>query len=102
MAVGSARRLASKVSVSVDMGSAVTGDAQRDAALPAPDWFDSAAHPKALSFHGFLCRPPEFLGGGDKYVAQARVRKILQSKFKWIDSRRMCEFVDRALAGDLG
>jgi cytochrome b561/polyisoprenoid-binding protein YceI len=37
----------SRVSVSIDMASAKTGDAQRDASLPAPDWFDSAAHPKA-------------------------------------------------------
>jgi cytochrome b561/polyisoprenoid-binding protein YceI len=37
----------SKVSVSIDMGSAKTGDEQRDASLPAGDWFDSANHPKA-------------------------------------------------------
>jgi cytochrome b561/polyisoprenoid-binding protein YceI len=38
----------SRVKVTVDMASADTGDAQRDAALPAPDWFDSAAHPQAV------------------------------------------------------
>jgi cytochrome b561/polyisoprenoid-binding protein YceI len=38
----------SKVSVSIDMGSAKTGDAQRDASLPATDWFDAATHPKAV------------------------------------------------------
>jgi polyisoprenoid-binding protein YceI len=38
----------SKVTVTIDMGSAKTGDAQRDASLPAPDWFDSAAHPSAV------------------------------------------------------
>ncbi len=37
----------SRVSVSIDMASAVTGDEQRDAALTAPDWFDIAAHPRA-------------------------------------------------------
>jgi len=37
----------SKVTVSIDMGSANTGEAQRDASLPAPDWFDTATHPKA-------------------------------------------------------
>jgi cytochrome b561/polyisoprenoid-binding protein YceI len=38
----------SKVTVTIDMGSAKTGDPQRDASLPAPDWFDSAAHPSAV------------------------------------------------------
>jgi polyisoprenoid-binding protein YceI len=38
----------SKVTVTIDMGSAKTGDAQRDASLPAPDWFDSATHPSAV------------------------------------------------------
>jgi polyisoprenoid-binding protein YceI len=38
----------SKVTVTIDMGSAKTGDDQRDAALPSPDWFDSAAHPSAV------------------------------------------------------
>jgi cytochrome b561/polyisoprenoid-binding protein YceI len=38
----------SKVTVTIDMGSAKTGDPQRDASLPAPDWFDSAAHPSAI------------------------------------------------------
>lgn len=38
----------SKVTVTIDMGSAKTGDDQRDAALPSPDWFDSAAHPNAV------------------------------------------------------
>ena len=38
----------SEVTVTIDMGSAKTGDAQRDASLPAPDWFDSAAHPSAV------------------------------------------------------
>ncbi|MGH6910418.1 MAG: cytochrome b/b6 domain-containing protein [Phenylobacterium sp.] len=38
----------SKVTVTIDMSSAKTGDAQRDASLPAPDWFDSANHPSAV------------------------------------------------------
>jgi polyisoprenoid-binding protein YceI len=38
----------SKVTVTIDMSSAKTGDDQRDAALPSPDWFDSAAHPNAV------------------------------------------------------
>jgi len=38
----------SKVTVTIDMGSAKTGDPQRDASLPAPDWFDSTSHPNAV------------------------------------------------------
>lgn len=38
----------SRVVVTVDMTSADTGDAQRDAALPSADWFDSRRHPKAV------------------------------------------------------
>ncbi|THD56705.1 YceI family protein [Phenylobacterium sp.] len=38
----------SKVVVTIDMTSAKTGDDQRDASLPASDWFDAAAHPKAV------------------------------------------------------
>lgn len=37
----------SKVTVSIDMASANTGDAQRDQTLPAYDWFDAGSHPKA-------------------------------------------------------
>ena len=58
----------SKVSVSIDMGSAVTGDAQRDAALPSGDWFDSAAHPKAT----FTAQRFEKVGE-DRYVAHGRL-----------------------------
>ncbi len=36
-----------KVSVSIDLASAVTGDVQRDQSLPGADWFDTATHPKA-------------------------------------------------------
>ncbi len=37
----------SKVSVSINMSSATSGDEQRDASLPGSDWFDAAVHPKA-------------------------------------------------------
>lgn len=37
----------SKLTVGVDMSSAVTGDDQRDQSLPSGDFFDTAAHPKA-------------------------------------------------------
>jgi polyisoprenoid-binding protein YceI len=38
----------SKVRVSIDVSSVKTGDAQRDATLPSPDWLDGAGHPKAV------------------------------------------------------
>jgi polyisoprenoid-binding protein YceI len=37
----------SKLTVNVDMGSAATGDDQRDQSLPSGDFFDTAEHPKA-------------------------------------------------------
>jgi cytochrome b561/polyisoprenoid-binding protein YceI len=54
----------SKVSVSIDMASAKTGDEQRDASLPAPDWFDTANHPKAT-----FTATRFTAAGGDRYVA---------------------------------
>ncbi|THD82006.1 MAG: cytochrome B [Phenylobacterium sp.] len=54
----------SKVSVSIDLTSAETGDAQRDAVLPSPDWFDAGAHPKAV----FTATRFE-KAGADRYVA---------------------------------
>jgi len=54
----------SKVSVSVDTTSAKTGDDQRDALLPSGDWFDAAAHPKAVFTATRFDHP-----GGDRYVA---------------------------------
>jgi len=39
---------ASKVTVTIDMTSAKTGDDQRDASLPAAEWFDATVHPKAV------------------------------------------------------
>ena len=38
----------SKLTVTVDMGSAATGDDQRDQSLPSGDFFDTAEHPKAI------------------------------------------------------
>ena len=38
---------ASHVAVTIDLASAVTGDAQRDGALPGKDWFDVAEFPRA-------------------------------------------------------
>lgn len=37
----------SKVSVGIDLASAVSGDAQRDESLQGADWFGTAEHPKA-------------------------------------------------------
>jgi polyisoprenoid-binding protein YceI len=38
---------ASRITVDIDIASAVTGDAQRDAALPGKEWFDTANFPRA-------------------------------------------------------
>lgn len=54
----------SRVSVSIDMASGKTGDAQRDASLPASDWFDSASHKKAV----FTAKAFQKTGA-DRYVA---------------------------------
>ncbi len=54
----------SRVSVSIDLASAVTGDAQRDQSLPGTDWFDTAAHPKA----GFTATRFEKVGE-DRFIA---------------------------------
>ena len=54
----------SKVTVTIDMTSAKTGDPQRDASLPASDWFDAATHPKAV----FTATRFEKTGA-DRYVA---------------------------------
>jgi len=54
----------SKVTVTVDMTSAKTGDDQRDASLPSGDWFDAATHPKAV----FTATRFE-KAGADRYVA---------------------------------
>lgn len=55
-----------KVSVDIDIGTAETGDIDRDEALPGKDWFNLKAFPKAkfetTSFSHM---------GGDKYEAKA-------------------------------
>ena len=51
---------ASKVSVTVDVASAVTGDADRDQAMPTPDWFSAHAFPQA----SFVTRGFKDLAGG--------------------------------------
>ncbi|MFI4964043.1 MAG: cytochrome b/b6 domain-containing protein [Caulobacterales bacterium] len=72
----------SKVTVTIDMTSAETGDPQRDAALPAPDWFDAATHPKAV----FTAARFEKAGAG-RYVAHGTldlrgVKKPLDLPFR--------------------
>lgn len=54
----------SKLTVTIDAASINTGDSQRDAALPTEDWFDVAAHPKAV----FTASRFEKTGA-DRYVA---------------------------------
>ncbi len=54
----------SKAAVSIDMGSASTGEESRDDALPTADWFSVDLFPKA----SFVTRQIKFLGG-DKYEA---------------------------------
>ncbi len=55
---------AAHVSVTVDTGSAVTGDGQRDEAMPGEDWFSAKAFPQA-SFEATGFKPL----GGDRYEA---------------------------------
>ena len=59
---------AAKVTVSIDMASARTGDDQRDASLPSSDWFDTASHPKAT----FTATRFEKTGEG-RYVARGKL-----------------------------
>lgn len=58
----------SKVSVSIDLTSAVTGDAQRDQSLGGADWFDTASHPAAT----FTATRFEKIGT-DRYVAHGQL-----------------------------
>jgi polyisoprenoid-binding protein YceI len=51
---------ASHVSVSVDVASAATGDADRDQAMPTADWFSAQTQPKAT----FTAASFKDLGGG--------------------------------------
>jgi cytochrome b561/polyisoprenoid-binding protein YceI len=59
----------SKVTVVIDVGSADTGDQQRDAVLPSGDWFDSAGHPRAV----FTASRFEKVGT-DRYVAHGTLQ----------------------------
>ena len=58
----------SKVSVSIDLASAVSGDSQRDESLKGADWFDVASHAKAT----FTATKFEKTGA-DRYVAHGRL-----------------------------
>jgi len=58
----------SKVKVSIDLTSARTGDAQRDASLAGPDWFDADAHGQAV----FTATRFEKTGE-DRYVAHGQL-----------------------------
>lgn len=54
---------AAKVHVVIDMGSAATGDTQRDTALPQSDWFAAQKFPQAVfDATGFVSQ------GGDKFT----------------------------------
>lgn len=55
----------SAILVTIDLASAVTGDAQRDETLRGPDYFDISAHPHAV-FRAKGFRPQ----GGDLYEAR--------------------------------
>jgi cytochrome b561/polyisoprenoid-binding protein YceI len=59
----------SKVTVTIDLGSVKTGDAQRDATLPSDDWFGVAAHPQAV----FTATKFEKTGP-DRYVAHGTLQ----------------------------
>lgn len=54
----------SRITVTIDLGSVKTGDEQRDASLPAADWFDPANHPKAVYTASRFART-----GADRFVA---------------------------------
>jgi len=54
----------SSVTATFDVASAATGEAERDKALPGPDWFNAKATPKAT----FTATSFKALGGG-KYTA---------------------------------
>lgn len=58
----------SELTVTINIGSVSTGDAQRDSALPSGDWFDAASHPTA-TFKAAKFRKT----GTDRYVADGRL-----------------------------
>jgi polyisoprenoid-binding protein YceI len=55
----------SKAVISIDMASALTGEATRDESLPTADWFNAAKFPRAT----FITRSFKDLGGGN-YAAE--------------------------------
>jgi polyisoprenoid-binding protein YceI len=59
----------SRVTVSIDLASANTGDQQRDAVLPSADWFDAVAHPTAV----FTATRFQKLGP-DRYLAHGTLQ----------------------------
>jgi len=59
---------AAYVKVTIDLASAKTGDTQRDAALPQPEWFDVKRFPQAtFEATGFIAK------GGDAYETPGRL-----------------------------
>ena len=58
----------SSVKVSIDLATARTGDAQRDASITSPDWFDVATHPTAT----FTARRFSKSGEG-RFIAHGRL-----------------------------
>jgi polyisoprenoid-binding protein YceI len=58
----------SRVTVTIDMASAATGDATRDQSLPTADWFNAAAMPRAT----FTASHFQSLGN-DRYQAQGEL-----------------------------
>jgi polyisoprenoid-binding protein YceI len=59
----------SRLKVTVDVASASTGDAQRDATLPTSDWFDAQAHPQAVFTADSFTRT-----GDNRYRAKGRLQ----------------------------
>lgn len=55
----------SKAAIAIDVGSAATGDADRDQAMPTADWFSAARFPKAAFVTSSIKNT-----GGDHFVAQ--------------------------------
>lgn len=59
---------AAHVTITIDTGSATTGDTQRDEALPGADWFDAASSPKAtFEATGFTPK------GGDQFETTGKL-----------------------------
>ena len=59
---------ASRIRVSIDLASADTGDAQRDASIASADWFDAATHPQAVFTASRFSK-----AGADRFVAHGRL-----------------------------